>query len=390
MPAWNRLPRGNVWGRAILGCTCLIPLLISPIITGILVDHGGMTDSQAGVTAGFGAIGAILIALLCAIFMHHLPLRQLATAGLLLAAVTNLVSALVYEQHGIFYALRAMNSLGDGACYAAVMSSYARESNSERCYGLFMTLQFGLSAAAMFVLSTYLPALTVTQLYLIIAGCNLLALPLVRLLPAAPAQAAGVVIRASEWRLILTVPALAGLGALCFFEASNTANAAYVERIAVLADLDDQQIGAALGISSLAGVPGAFAILWLGARFGHVKPVLAGIFIGALALLVLMSASSFTAYLLAICTLSMTWAFTLPYLQSVLADQDPGGAVVTAGGIASGAGGGLGPAAASTLVSATDYSGVLVVGLTAYLMAAVFIVLGALLTRGWTNRLPAA
>lgn len=192
------------------------------------------------------------------------------------------------------------------------------------------------------------------------------------------ALAEGISIRASEWRLLLTLPALAGLGALCFFETSNTANFAYVERIAVAAGLADNEIGVALGVSSIAGVPGAFAILWLGARFGHVKPALAGISLGALALLALMRADGFTDFFVATCLLSISWAFTLPYLQSVLADQDAGGAVVTAGGIASGAGGGLGPALSSTLVSTGDYSGVYIVGLLAYGISAVFILVAVL------------
>jgi len=74
---------------------------------------------------------------------------------------------------------------------------------------------------------------------------------------------------------------------------------------------------------------------------------------------------------------SVAWAFVTPYIQSILADLDPGGAVVTAGGIASGAGAGLGPAATATLVSANNYSGVLVTGLGAFAIAAIAIAIAA-------------
>jgi hypothetical protein len=369
------MPRPLIWGRAVLGCIAIIPLLIAPNITGIMVDHGGMTPGQAGLIPGYSALGAVTMALVCALFMHHLPLQKLAAAGLLLAAATNAASAYSYQQHEVFYLLRTLNGFGDGAIYAAVMSSYAREQNSERCYGLFMMLQFGLSAIAMYTLPTSFPELNAEQLYLGICAFNLGAFPLIRLLPQKAALAEGISIRASEWRLLITVPALAGLGALCFFETSNTASSAYVERIAVMAGLSDGEIGSALGISSMLAVPGAFMILWLGSRFGHARPVLAGIAIGGCALWALLQANSYYSYLLAISTLSITWAFTLPYVQSVLADQDRGGAVVAAGGIASGAGGGMGPAMASTLVTANDYSGVLLVGFTGYALSATFIIL---------------
>jgi hypothetical protein len=177
---------------------------------------------------------------------------------------------------------------------------------------------------------------------------------------------------------------IAGLAALCFFEASNTGTDAFIERIAVFAGLSDAEIGTALGTASLMGVPGAFAILYLGSRFGHAKPVLIGIVIGAISLAGIKRADSYTGYIVWASIHSVTWAFTLPYIQSLLADMDPGGAVVTAGGMASGAGGGLGPAATAMMVSAQDYSGVLIVGLTAYLFAA-----GAVLVVGRSLKLSA-
>ena len=66
-----------------------------------------------------------------------------------------------------------------------------------------------------------------------------------------------------------------------------------------------------------------------------------------------------------------------------LADLDPGGAVVTAGGIASGAGAGLGPAAAASLVSANEYGGVLFTSTVAYGIAALAILITA---RGLARR----
>ncbi|MEM0954040.1 MAG: MFS transporter [Pseudomonadota bacterium] len=369
------LPRGQIWALALMGCIVLLPLLMGPIIVGVLVDYGGFSDRAAGFTAGFGAIGSVLIALICALTIHRLPLRRLALIGISAAALTNGASALMYEQHELFYLLRVINSFGDGAGYAAVMSTFAREQNSERCYGLFMMLQFGLAGIGLWALPTYLPEMTVTQMYLGMAGLNLFALGLATSLPTTAALAEGISIRASEWRLLASVTAFAGLVALCFFEASNTATDAFVERIAVHAGLSDAEIGSSLGIASLMGVPGAFAILWVGSRFGHARPVLIGVAIGAVSLYLLLQAESHGAFVLWTSIHSITWAFTTPYIQSILADMDPGGAVVTAGGIASGAGGGLGPSAAALLVTADNYGGVLIVGLATYAIAAVGIVI---------------
>ena len=34
------LPGSRIWGISVLGCTSIIPLLIGPIIVGVLVDFG--------------------------------------------------------------------------------------------------------------------------------------------------------------------------------------------------------------------------------------------------------------------------------------------------------------------------------------------------------------
>lgn len=371
------LPGPRIWASALLGCVTLIPILIGPIITGVLVESGGLSDSAAGMTSGYGALGSVTIALICALFMHRLPLRRLAIVGLVFAAASNALAAFSYENLSLFYTLRAVNALSEGAAYAAVMSSFARERDSERAYGLFMMLQFGIAGVALWAIPTWLPDLSVTALYLSFATLQALAIPLVLNLPRNAADVAGISIRGSEWKLLLTVPAIAGLVALCFSEASNIGTDVYLERIAHHAGLSDGEIGSSLGVASILGVPGAFAIVFVGSRFGHAVPVLVGIAVGAASLVGIMTAGDYWSFLLFTCIHSVTWAFCTPYIQSILADLDPGGAVVTAGGIASGAGAGLGPAAAASLVSANEYSGVMVTSMAAYAIAAIAIVVTA-------------
>ena len=93
------LPAPRLWAVSLLGCIAILPVLVAPIITGVLVDFGGFSDRAAGLTGGFGAIGSVTIAIICALNMHRLPLRRLAMVGVSLAAITNISCALFYEQH---------------------------------------------------------------------------------------------------------------------------------------------------------------------------------------------------------------------------------------------------------------------------------------------------
>lgn len=74
------------------------------------------------------------------------------------------------------------------------------------------------------------------------------------------------------------------LGALGFavYEAANTAQFTYLERLGVSLALTDQQIGLALLIASLAGIPGAFTIVFLGSRLGRMLPLSFGVGLGLL------------------------------------------------------------------------------------------------------------
>lgn len=366
-------PTFKQWGLALLGCISIIPVLIGPIITGVLVDYGGFTNTEAGLTAGYSAIGSVAVAVLCALNMHRLPLRRLATVGTLSLAISNLAGAMLYSDLPFFYSTRVLAAFGAGALYASVMSGFARDSRSERNYGLFMMLQFGLASLGLWSLPTFFPDMTAGQMYLGFSAVNLAALGLIRLLPSDAANDAGVAVKDSEWHLLLSVPALGCLAALFFFEGSNVGTDAFIERIAVFGGYSDREIGAALGVASLCGVPGAFAIFFVGSRFGHRVPVIAGTVVGAVSLTGLMQANSYGVFFLWTCVHSMSWAFTTPYIQSLLADLDPGGAVVTAGGIASGAGGGVGPAVMAVMVTSEQYQSVLWVGLAAYGLAAIAI-----------------
>jgi MFS family permease len=151
------------------------------------------------------------------------------------------------------------------------------------------------------------------------------------------------------------------LGALGFaiFEAANTAQFTYVERLGVSLALTDQQVGSALLIASLAGIPGAFVIVLLGSRFGRVAPLTLGIALSICGLLTLITGDSFASYLLGTSLMGFSWAFCLPYIQGLLAELDPHGSAVAAGSASSTIGGSIGPGLAALAVGGGSYTRVL-------------------------------
>ncbi len=334
-----------------------MPLLVLPVMVGSFVDNLGMTQSAAGWTASAGFLGGAAGAMLFALRIHHLDLRKIALAGLIVMTLSDAASMIAVSLPGwIFLVLRFSSGFGSAAVYAAVMTTYARRSEPDRAYGLFMAIQFSFSALGLFFLPSIMPELGITGLFAVFALLDLAALSVLSRLPYRHERLGRVPGAPMEWHVLMARTSVACLFGIGMFEAYNMAQFTYVERMGQSLGLDGGEIGLALGVSALLGIPGGFGVTWLGARFGHFKPIAVAIAAQAFALLLLLYGSGMPSYFIALCFLGFSWGFTLPYFQAIEADLDRGGTVVVAGGFATGFAGFIGPATAASLVRPGDYS----------------------------------
>ncbi|MGI9264405.1 MAG: MFS transporter, partial [Gammaproteobacteria bacterium] len=151
---------------ATLGSICLFPLIVLPVIVGAFVDYIGMTESQAGLAIAVGALGSAVTAVPVALAIHHLDLKRLALVGLIVMVIADGLSiAAMSIPVEAFITLRFFSGVGAAAVYAAVMSGYAAWEESDRAYGLFMGVQFGVSAIGLYFLPQVLPTIGIEGLY---------------------------------------------------------------------------------------------------------------------------------------------------------------------------------------------------------------------------------
>lgn len=345
---------------ALLGCVTLLPLLILPLMVGGFVDYLGLEENQAGWLASAGFLGAALAALLLAFRMHHLDLVRLAFFSLLLMIIADALSAFTgAETRAWLAALRFLSGLGGGLAYGAVMGSFASWKEPDRAYGLFMAMQFAVSAAGLYLLPIWLPFLGIKGLFLGLAALGVLALLCVGQMASLAERRLHLSVDKLEWQIIFSWIALACLLGIGLFETANMGHFTYIERIGLSFDLAATEVGSALAIASLIGVPAAFSVTLIGSRFGYYRPLLFAAVLQMLSLFLLMSDLGSAWYLQAVIMMSIGWAMSLPYFQAILAGLDKGGSVVVAGGFATGAGGFLGPAGAAALVGTMGYPGVI-------------------------------
>jgi hypothetical protein len=169
--------------------------------------------------------------------------------------------------------------------------------------------------------------------------------------------------------------AVAGLiGVLLYFIAQG-AVWSYFERIGSASGVDAQVIGNAMGISSFAGVGGAFAALLLVSQMGRVWPLIGSGVISIASFWMLRGRVSGTELVVAGILFNFGWNLAQPLLSGICSDADSKGRVVVAMGCIQTVGFGIGPAMTATLLTGHDF------GPSLWVSAAV-LVLGLLVSLG--------
>lgn len=354
---------------SILGSVAIMPILILPTMIGALIDHTGFTEAEAGWLAAAGFTGAALGAISAGLRIRHLDPRMLAVAGLIVLGSFDAASALVgHMPVWLFVVLRLVSGFGGAVAYAAVVASLASTENPERGYGVFMVLQFGLSAISLYGLPYVLPDIGVVGMYLLLAAFAALSL---MLRDSVLHRGATTEEPAIEVRMLLRPAAIMAMLGIGFYESANFMQYTYSERIGIGFGLSSYEIGEALGIASLLGVPAALLVVWIGDRFGQLRPVLSAIVLSVIAHLLLLVPDGTISYVLAVFALGIAWAIGLAYFYAIEARIDPGGSVVVVGGFFTSCGSVAGPALAATLVKPDQFGSVLLAAIAIYLVAAV-------------------
>ena len=359
---------------SVIGSVTLMPLLVLPAMIGVLVDNAQMTDSSAGWSASAHFLANALVGLALSLRVHHLDLRRTATLALAVAVLADIVSALTAGPTVLFFGARILAGVALGAAYVATITAFPRYDGYDRGFGLFVTLQFIISGIGLYIVPVYADQMGATGLFLGLAVLDGIALWLARTLPTVDASVTESTDKASEWKTLIALSALLAIVGFATFEAANNAQFTYIERFGISLGISDEQVGFALLIASLIGIPGAFCIVFFGQRFGTLGPLVFGMGIAVTGLIILMNAEGFAAYFAGGCCMGFSWAFCLPYIQAVLANIDRKGSVLAAGSAFSGFGIAAGPGLAALVVAEEHYTNVfkLSIALFALTLAAFF------------------
>lgn len=321
-----------------------------PLLLGSLIDELGLEEAGAGALGSLELGGLAAASLVLASRVDRLSRRHLAIAGGLAACAGHGLSALA----GSFPALalaRVVAGLGEGATIAAANSAAASARDPDRLFAQATVLS-GLVAGATLVAIPYaIEPWGYPGGFGAIAAISILCVPFLLWLPAIPEGAAAA--HALPSRRLLGISALV---AMLLFSVGQGALWAFSERIGVAIGFSGEEVGLALGVTTLAGLAGGVIAAALGTRGGRTLLLTVGLGGNVVATWMVVIAGSSELYLAGLLAWGIAFFFTLPYLLGTAAVLDPLGRWTAAAAGVAAVGFAIGPGAAGMMLGSSGYS----------------------------------
>ena len=272
-PEWLRLTSITVLGIASYGA-----YLGLPIILGSLAKSGVLTEADLGWLASLELL-AMMAGSIFAARMVAWPTNRVVLPGLALAVVANLLCGFATTEFWLFV-LRALAGFGSGICFAIAIARLAAFGDPTKNSGWFTA---GVTLGG----SLYLVLLPIADSHFGLAGvfgvlgaCLVVAALFApffpQALPEAEAEAASPAAHAGGawlgWLLMLSV---------LVYNAGATSFWAYAERLGDWAHVPLEQTSAALSVANLVSAGVCVGSLWIGRRWGLIKPQIICLLISA-------------------------------------------------------------------------------------------------------------
>ena len=254
----------------------IYPVLTLPVMIGILMDHAGMSSFSAGWLTAVGTLSTASAGFIMSIKMDNKNLQKLSRFTLIIAIFTDLLSAFTAGTTIIFFLIRVIWGLAMGVAHASSVSSIAHYDNFKQGFGIYVGLQFIVSGIGLYIIPVYADIIGVTGFFIGFAVLDFVALIFTKYLGSDYKEPAKTKENNTSLGVMISVPAILAIIGFTVFEAANTAQFSYIERFGVISNLTEHQIGIALLVGSLLGIPGAFSIFILGDKFGLVRPLIFG------------------------------------------------------------------------------------------------------------------
>lgn len=296
---------------------------VQPVFIGLLAERLGLSLPQQGWMMAVEMCGSVVGTLLVASWAKRWGARRLCGVMAALLAVLTLLTGLS-QDYAAMLALRGLAGVAAGALYAQAVFILGRMPGQDRSYGVLLLLQTTLFAT----MATALPLLAERAGFmgamLALTFWYLVAAVACRFLPHQVGAAEAMQTPVAEMGpSAFGVAALAGM--LCL-QVAIYAVWGFIDGIASADGLSSVEIGWAVGIGLLGGLPGAALPSVLGKRCGRLPMILLGSLGVALAVWLLGQGVKSGEQLAGVVfVMNFGWVLALSYYMAAVVSHDPSG-----------------------------------------------------------------
>jgi len=262
---------------------------IMPTIVSGLIEALGFTNQQAGSVASANMYGAAVGALLIVFLIKRLNWQIASTAFLFGLIVIDLLSMHLSDPATLVM-VRFGHGFVGGMLVGTGFSLIARTQQPDRTFGVLLFVQFGFGGLGIMFIPPLVPQFGTQILFYSLIAFTVVTFLMLPFLPEYPVK-----VREDEqrksWRQLMTLPLCLALASIFLFQAANMGLFAFIIALGEHYELKLNFISLTLGISNWLGLVGAGLVIMIGARFGYMKSVSAGIIFTAIAIWALLDSN---------------------------------------------------------------------------------------------------
>jgi len=342
----------NVNGRSaivsaiILGTVGVLSFIVQPGLVQGFVTELGLSEAQANGLAFSEMIGVALATVVIVILGRFVNWRLLLTAGLLLAAGGNVVSALMGIGSDLSI-VRFVTGLGEGVIISLSFTFIGLTTRTDRNLALYLVLLLSYGALGLWIMPSILSGFGISTIFAAWAVISFLALLTVKYVPKSSNDSVEVSPESVQmhWGII----GVSVLGCLVFNTAIGLAWA-NLFLIGMEIRADEQSIANALLVSQFVAILGALLAFLLAGKIPRWILITCGILTAAASMAMLMGKPEYMIFLVAISVFNFIWNLVLPFIMSAISDMDMKGRAMSVAIACQLIGIGFGPGIASIML----------------------------------------
>lgn len=327
-----------------------------PLFLSAIADQFSLNDAQLGLLGTDYLLGFAAITLFAPIWMSRFNWRLTGIAAM--ATVLIALSLQLFTSNlSIIYASMIAMGVGSGIVFTIGLSILARATDPERAFGIKLMFEMAFAGLLVYVMTSLI--IVKFGFAGFVSGAALMygfALLACTRLPANFMRHEATQFNASdEHSSDRKMPAWVAIFAMAIQFAAFSAVWAFMERIGVDNGLDTAQVGTILSLSILAGFGGALLAAVFGNRYGHIRPLIAGLTATILAVATLAYGKGLVEFVVGACIINGMLQFTLAYQMGLISHNDYNGKVAMMIPFILAFSGAMGPGIAGGIVEASGF-----------------------------------